>query len=243
MSQQINLFNPLFLKQKKIFSATTMAQALGVILLACIVVALSVSWRVKTQEKQAADSAAQLAKLKAALDNAGLRYAPHAADATLDGKIDKAQSDVQSLESVQAALNGGGFGDTKGYSIYFRSFSRQIVNGVWLTGVDINGAGRQIDLKGRALQADLVPEYLQRLGHEPEMRTKTFAALDMAVPPPPDPNVNSEDKDKAKAAVPTLPYIEFNLESIEGGGDSDKNDDGKKREWDKPLPKLKDTPK
>ena len=33
MSQQINLFNPIFLQQKKIFSTRTMAQALGVLVL------------------------------------------------------------------------------------------------------------------------------------------------------------------------------------------------------------------
>ena len=31
MSQQINLFNPIFMKQKKYFSVTTMLQALGLI--------------------------------------------------------------------------------------------------------------------------------------------------------------------------------------------------------------------
>ena len=34
MSQQINLYNPLFLKREKYFSARTMLQALGVIALA-----------------------------------------------------------------------------------------------------------------------------------------------------------------------------------------------------------------
>lgn len=232
MSQQINLFNPLFLKQKKIFSAITMAQVLGVVLVACILISLLVGWQMRIREKQAADSTAQVTKLKSALDNAALHYAPHTADAALDGRLEKAQGDVQSLESVQTALNGGGIGDTKGYSIYFRSFSRQIVNGVWLTGINIDGAGQQIDIRGRALQADLVPEYLQRLGRETEMKSKTFATLDMKAPPPPDPK-NAPD-DKAKAA-PTVAYIEFDLESLEGGGG--KSDDGKKTDWQKELPK------
>jgi Tfp pilus assembly protein PilN len=219
VSQQINLFNPLFLKQKKIFSATTMAQALGAVLVVCVLASFYVGWQGRIREKQAADSTAQLAKLKTALDNATLHYTPHAADASLDAQIDKAQADVRSLESVQAALNGGGFGDTKGYSIYFRSFSRQIVNGVWLTGIDINGAGQQIDLRGRALQAELVPEYLQRLGRESEMKSKTFATLDMRAPPPPDPK--SEADNKAKDA-PAVPYVEFDLESIEGGKKDEK---------------------
>ena len=38
MSQQINLYNPLLLKQKKIFSAKTMAQAMGLIFLGLIAV-------------------------------------------------------------------------------------------------------------------------------------------------------------------------------------------------------------
>ena len=37
MSQQINLFNPVFLKQKKYFSVMTMLQALGLIVLGSIV--------------------------------------------------------------------------------------------------------------------------------------------------------------------------------------------------------------
>ena len=38
MSQQINLFNPLFLRQKRYLSATTMVQGLGII--AVVLVAL-----------------------------------------------------------------------------------------------------------------------------------------------------------------------------------------------------------
>ncbi len=223
MSQQINLFNPIFLKQKKIFAASTMAQSLGVIVLACILISVYAGWQLNMREKQAAQSAGQASKLKARLDNAAIQFAPHQADPSLAIQLQKTEEDVTSLQRVEDALNGGGFGDTKGYSIYFRSFSRQIVDGLWLTGVNINGAGRQIDLKGRALRADLVPEYLKRLGREAEMKSKTFATLDMKVPlvdVPPGPD------GKIRPSVPAA-YIEFDLESIENGGDKDAEGKGK----------------
>jgi Tfp pilus assembly protein PilN len=217
VSQQINLFNPIFLKQKKIFAASTMAQSLGLILLACAAIGLYANWQVTSREKQAAESTAQLSKLKARLESAAVQFAPHQLDASLASQLQKTEEDVNSLKRVQDALNGGGFGDTKGYSIYFRSFSRQIVDGLWLTGVNINGAGQQIDLKGRALRADLVPEYLKRLGRESEMKSKTFATLDMTVPQVEVPaGLDGKAKPPALAA-----YIEFDLESLENSGPKD----------------------
>jgi len=223
VSQQINLFNPIFLKQRKIFAASTMAQSLGVIVLACVLLSVYASWQVQAREKQTAESAAQVSKLKARLDNAAIQFAPHQADQSLANQLQKTEDDVNSLQRVTNELNGGGFGDTKGYSLYFSSFSRQIVDGLWLTGVDINGAGQQIGLRGRALRADLVPEYLKRLGRESEMKSKTFATLDMKVPlvdVPPGPD------GKANPQAPAA-YIEFDLESLENGGSRDAEGKGK----------------
>lgn len=223
MSQQINLFNPIFLKQKKIFAASTMAQSLGVIVLACVLLSLYADWQLKAREQQAAESTTQAGKLKTRLESASIEFAPHQVDQGLITQLQKAEDDVNSLQRVQDALNGGGFGDTKGYSIYFRSFSRQIVDGLWLTGININGAGQQIDLKGRALRADLVPEYLKRLGRESAMKSKTFATLDMKVPLV---DVPAGPAGKTNPQVPAA-YIEFDLESLENGGAKDAEGKGK----------------
>lgn len=217
MSQQINLFNPIFLKQKKYFAAVTMVQALGVILLGCVLMAGYTGWQVKGREDQAAEAAKRLAESKTLLASTATKFAPRPLDPTLDGQVQKADGDVQSMQRVFDALQGGGFGDTHGYSTYFRSFSRQIVDGLWLTGLSINGAGQQIDLKGRTLRAELVPEYLRRLGREPEMKSKSFATLDMQVPliDPPAPK-DGKQPAQGPAQIPA-PYIEFDLESLETG--------------------------
>lgn len=217
MSQQINLFNPIFLKQKKYFAAVTMAQALGVILLGCVLMGGYAGWQVKGREQQAADTAKRLNDTKNLLASTATKFAPRPVDPTLDAQVQKADGNVQSMQRVFDALQGGGFGDTHGYSIYFRSFSRQIVDGLWLTGININGAGQQIDLKGRTLRAELVPEYLRRLGREPEMKSKTFATLDMQVPMI-DPPLPKDGKQPAQAPEKVAaPYVEFDLESVDTG--------------------------
>jgi Tfp pilus assembly protein PilN len=223
VSQQINLFNPIFLKQKKYFAAVTMVQALGVILLGCLLLTGYAELQVKSRTQQAADSTALLAKTKAQLITVSTQFAPRQSNPALDVEIKKTESSVQSLQRVFDALQSGEFGDTRGYSSYFRSFARQIVDGLWLTGVHINGAGNQIDLKGRTLHAELVPEYLRRLGREADMKSKTFSTLDMQVP-----MVDAPADPDGKVSKPPVPanYIEFDLESIEVHRDAADNKDG-----------------
>ena len=61
MSQQINLFNPIFLKQKRYFSAATMLQALGLVLGGMLVFYGYTAYQSGVQARVAADAARQLA--------------------------------------------------------------------------------------------------------------------------------------------------------------------------------------
>ena len=86
------------------------------------------------------------------------------------------------------------------------SSSRQNVSGLWLTGVTIGGAGNDIGVQGRAMQATLIPNYIARLTAERVMHGKTFASLDIGRP---DATAAS-----APAAAPApSPFVEFSLQS------------------------------
>jgi hypothetical protein len=119
-------------------------------------------------------------------------------------------------------LQGGGFGNTKGYSGYFRAFSRQIVDGLWLTGVGIVGAGHDISLRGRTINPELVPVYLTRLKREPEMQGKSFSALNIQTPKVDAPAyvdtkvVDAKPGDVKPAKPPaSAGYVDFSLQSSE----------------------------
>ena len=214
MSQQINLFNPIFLKQKKYFSAVTMAQGLGMIMLGCAALVAYSEAQLSKRTKDAAVTAAQLLNTRSQLITVSTQFAPHQGDPALDMEIKSMEASIDSAKQVFDTLRGGEFGDTKGYSSYFRSFARQIVDGLWLTEITIEGAGHDINLKGRAFNAELVPAYLIRLKHESDMAGKSFAGLNMQAQKDDAPSTTADGKPmKAKPA-----YIEFNLQSSEDTG-------------------------
>lgn len=225
MSQQINLFNPIFLKQKKIFTALPMAEALGVI----VVGALLLNWyavqSVAELEKEAASGKELLAKREQRLAAARVQFAARAKNPALASEVVAAEAELKALRDVSSVLQGGTLGNTAGYAEYFRAFSRQNVSGLWLTGVSINGAGNDIGVQGRAMQATLIPNYIARLTGERVMHGKTFASLDISRPDAAAPVAAPATAATATATAPApapapapavpvaSPFVEFSLQS------------------------------
>jgi hypothetical protein len=211
VSQQINLFNPIFLKQKKIFAALPMVEALGIIVLGALLLNWYAVQSVDELENEAAAGKALLAKREQRLIAARTQFAPRAKDAALAAQVTAAEAELKALHDVSSVLQGGALGNTAGYAEYFRAFSRQNVNGLWLTGVSINGAGNDIGVQGRAMQATLIPNYIARLTSERVMRGKTFASLDIGRP---DAAAAAATPGVAPAPAPAAsPFVEFSLQS------------------------------
>src|ERR1039458_9256542 len=76
MSQQINLFNPIFLKQKKIFSAVNMVDTLVLLLVAVAVFYGYASIETLNLDRQSVETARQYYQSKAQLAQTSARYAP-----------------------------------------------------------------------------------------------------------------------------------------------------------------------
>lgn len=220
MSQQINLFNPIFLKQKKYFSAVTMAQALGLILLGSALLSAYTNYWVTELAREAEATSTQLASAQAQLNKLSADFGSRQKSVLLEEQTKAAESDVAELKRVVEILSRGEFGNTNGYSEYMRAFSRQIVPGLWLTGFSISGAGSEIELQGRALKAELVPVYITKLKREAVLQGKAFAALDMQLPviaQPVNTGANPASATASQAHVPA--YIDFRLQSAEPAQD------------------------
>ena len=208
MSQQINLFNPIFLKQKKYFSAVAMVQALGLIALGAVCISAYSGYQSANVSKEEAGTFAQLTVVQAELNKVNAEYAPHPKNQTIENSVAKADLEVKSLQQVFNTLEKGDIGNTAGYSAYLSAFSRQIVDGLWLTGFSIIGAGNEMDLRGRALRPELVPFYIGRLKNETVMQGKTFSTLDIHVP-----QIAAGNNDHPASSPGTAPYVEFDLRS------------------------------
>jgi hypothetical protein len=216
VSQQINLFNPIFLKQKKVFTVVPMAEALGLILLGSLAVAYYGERRVDVIAKDADSVQAQLALRQARLATVVGTYAPRQTDAALETELDQSEIELKALQNVAAVLERGELGNRQGYADYFRALARQNIKGLWLTGVSISGAGLDIGVQGRAMSAPLSPTYIARLTTEPVMHGKTFSSLEIGRPPAEAAASAPVSAATATAAPLTpppasAPYVEFNL--------------------------------
>ena len=208
MSQQINLFNPIFRKQKKYFSSVTMLQALSIIWLACVAFSIESLIRTRTLQAQLAATQTQLAAKQQKLTDYRVQFAPRQKSATLPVELAEAQRDLTMLTTAAATIGRAGFGDTIGFSGYFRAFGKQRLDGLWLTDVSIDGGGAHIGLRGKTLEAELVPHYIRGLGVEPVLQGKAFSSLEIERP---GAALLAAGGAPAVAAGP--PYLIFSLQS------------------------------
>jgi hypothetical protein len=206
VSQQINLFNPIFLQQKKIFSARTMAQALGVLVVGLAAIQGYGGMRVDALEREASAGAAQLAAREARLAMVKKEFVPRQKSAAVDAELAEAERQLADLREVSGVLDRGELGNTQGYAEYFRALARQHQDGLWLTGVSISGAGTAVGVRGRALDPQRVPAYLNRLTQEPVMRGKHFGSMQIGKGAP----LTRVDGDGKSSTAPA-PYVEFSL--------------------------------
>lgn len=202
MSQQINLFNPIFLKQKKYFSVYTMLQALGLIALGSAAFYGYAVFQVVQLSKQADEMSKRYAVEQQRLVNFSNDLALQRSGKMREDELKQLEVQAKLQDEVLNLLKDGALGNTDGYSEYMRAFARQSINGLWLTGFDIVGDGSQMSLSGAVVSPQLVPSYIRRLGREKVMRGKTFSTLQMQQP-------------KSDGDRPVPRYVEFSLRTSE----------------------------
>jgi hypothetical protein len=207
MSQQINLFNPEFLQKKKIFTANTMAIALGVLVLGLVAVGVAARVRVASLQTQADSGAAQLEQTRKRLASVTAEFTPKQEDPRLAEELSLAQSELVGLKEVAGVIERGELGDKQGYAEYFRALARQSTEGLWLTGVRIEGAGLDIGVRGRAMDPAMVPGFLGRLRNERVMQGKPVGSLQIG-----EAAALKTVRDGKEASTPA-PFVEFSLQT------------------------------
>jgi len=205
VSQQINLFNPIFLRQEKYFSAKTMIESLVLILIALGAFYVYASNEVKSFEEVAADAAHQLADTRERFISLGGELSPQRRSKLLEAQLARAESDLRGKQALLASLHGAAAEKAQGYSQYFAAFARQTLPGVWLTGFSVGDGGEELSVRGRVLHPDLVPTYIRALNKEEVMRGRSVTRLKLVAHNEPAPAA-----DAAPQAGPAR-YVEFEL--------------------------------
>ncbi len=197
MSQQVNLYQPIFRKQKRKFSAMAMLQATLLMVLGIGFMYGFTQWQVRQLRAEVANTEKQLAGLTKRLDDITRQFGERLQSKELQARIHEVQVQLAEKQQLKVALSSAKY-NTQGFSDYFIAFARQHLSGVWLTGLDITGAAEQMTLKGRSINPELVPRYLQRLSNEQRLSGIEFRTFQMSRPGA-DP--------KAQSAVPFVEFI------------------------------------
>lgn len=212
MSQNINLFGPAFRKQRQVLTLATVAQCLGITLAALFGYQYYLQQQVNGLSAELGSSEKLLNSQRNFVEK--MKGKPGAAkpDTLLDADIARYENELKLARESVEALKGGAFGNQRGFAEYLRAFSRQSVNGLWLTGFTIGGG--ELEIRGRVLSPDLLPSYIQRLNHEQTFAGRSFARLEMSRPKPEPAAANEAAKDRnkdAKKAVRAPRFLEFSL--------------------------------
>jgi len=187
MSQQINLFNPIFMRQRHSLAARGMAIALLAMGAGTIAITVFADRQLQPLRNQASLQEASLKERQARVQAVAAEFAPRPSDPLLKAELESKQARLKSLQQAMQMLRQAEGEGAQGFSEYFRALARQSVSGLWLTEVAVEGERRDVSMQGRVLQAALVPAYLSRLGSEPVLRGKSFQTLEMgpaALQPP-----------------------------------------------------------
>lgn len=173
MYQQINLYQPIFRKQRQLFSALAMAQALAVVAVALLGIYAYGLAKVGALETEVA----QLEGRENALTTQLMRIDPALSDSRrgeLEIELKRLNATLVDQQRLMDALEQQPLGATGGFSGALAALARQRTAELWLTQLAINGGTGAIELAGRSLRPELVPEYMESLGAEGALKGQRF---------------------------------------------------------------------
>jgi hypothetical protein len=177
VSQQINLFNPQFLAKERYFSAVTMTQAIGLLVVGIVIFYGFAFWQDRNLVRQSSESARAYEQQKQQFAKVTAELSPEKREAQLDQDLKSVEAAIALRQTLLRELGTGTLAKPAGYSEYLLAFARQTVPGLWLTGIQVAEGGGQLTMSGRALQADLVPVLIGRLKQESVLRGRPLEAL------------------------------------------------------------------
>lgn len=186
MYQQINLYQPVFKKQHKVFGAATLAQILAAVLVLLSMILGHARWTLAGMqvsadrlEQQHEHIQTEINLLEAALQTPDSTSIDHEITG-LTTSIEQRKSLLQQFQLLSVEHRGG-FADS------FRTLAEQQVAGLWLDGVTLDAVGR-MEVRGTALDEKLIPRYLQQL-HRNSLSGAAFETVSMMRPDTAKPHI------------------------------------------------------
>jgi hypothetical protein len=188
MLQQVNLYEPIFREDHKLFSAITICVGLGAVAAGLAAITTFYWMHVVSLDRQLRDVHAQksaqdklIAEAKAIVEQAGSQQ-------TIDDHLKAMAIELGRRQQALRYLRGGDPGSdgtmhaNRGFVGRMTALARQQLDGVWLTGATFVSGSDGFELTGAAMSGALVPIYLGRLTNEPAIAGTRLQTIEIRQP-------------------------------------------------------------
>lgn len=222
MSQQINLIIPELQPSFDWLDLRWILAAAGVLGMLVLLLTWNVRREMAAVEATRQSVQSELDSLQKMVGEINKTLLERKPDPALVAEVNRQREALEMRELALQLIDEGKAGDARGFSELMGGFSRQVMEGVWLTGFEF--AGRQIEIRGRLRDYSLLPTYIRRLNAEDIFHTYRFSALDMKGVEPKDEKTAAGGAVPGKPAAANLPaYTEFVLRSSGLGQGADQS--------------------
>lgn len=177
MPQQINLSNPVFLTQKRYFSAATMARALGVFLLLGGLLSAYWGWALQAlntgYQQSVASSQREMDRLQAAIQARRAAIGP--ADAVALQELETRKTELQQRELLLRELRRGLLREGQGHAARLQLLARSIPPQAWVT--EVKADDLRLELSGYTLEPAALNGWVARLSESPLLEGQQLAVV------------------------------------------------------------------
>lgn len=176
MSQQINL---LMRERSPIGSALWALAAVGLALLGLL--AYDMMLRVDNNRLQRVVESGQrdLARIQASVEATRQRVNSNNDAAAIKAEIEALKPRAEAVRQLLEAMGNGSLGSPDGYAQHLLTLSSVPEDGLWLTSVSVDNAGKLVSLGGRALRNESVMRYAKRLNEVFATQGVQFNSVEM----------------------------------------------------------------
>ena len=179
MMQQINLYQPMFRREKKPFSAKTMLM-MTLFFIAVFAAIYSYSLhQLGTLEVTLSNLDKGTTELRTQLEKLTKQFPAKAKSKLLATEIARLNEELEKRQEVKTALGQHSIENKRVFSKLLESLARKHVQGTWLTKVSIQDGGEALGFEGKTYSSELVPVYIQQLSEETSFSGLAFNVLEL----------------------------------------------------------------
>jgi len=179
IQQQINLYQPRFRKQEKVFAASSMLVVLVVALVFFGGVYGYAKWNVIALATESERLQDQQLREVARLESLAKRYPVKRKSNLLAQQLKELKNERKAKQFLAKTLTDRSLGNSDGFSSYFAGVARQNLAGMWIKRLELANGGGVIGIYGSTLKPELVPQFIQSLSSEESFAGSKFQIFSM----------------------------------------------------------------